>query len=610
MTQRALLSALAPGPHVDALLPSSAQLLTVPSLQQSVWHRPEGRDDEAGNRSGHSDQHLIATAWDTSPASCAAVQITVQAIPCAGGFAEVFHGAGRDRDLHRNVAIKLLVSDDGASPDLLHRFEREAVAVAQINHPNVVSLYDRGVHAGMQFLVMEQIDGTTLAHHMHELAPMPPARALEITQEICAALVAAHQAKVIHYDIKPSTVMLTAESHIKVVDFGIASFTRPHTFTVVPTSLLAPVGTALYGAPEQFLDQRGDQRSDLYALGSVLFALLTGKPPFGDGSPLSIILRKRDHEAPSLSSLRPDVPEPVAQLLTDLLQRDPDRRSQTASAVYERLERLRSAVITAPCTEAREPDTEHLSRTATTRTLTHKTPDDEDAFEIAWTGQELISTYAIHDRQPLVRHWLLFAVLALPPLYAITGVTAVMIQGNPYEEDFWIPICGSVIYAVLLHLLYGRKLGMAPLDWRRHRRALKNRHPWSLRVDAAGITTTDPRHATPVGGPAGRRTFGWSLATAVTLEHAAEFRWGPSYTALHIQPKGKEAKEAHINSISPAGMVHPPLSPRQGRALAALRRWPHDRAAAPSTCRRPRPPRGIALEAGSQRVTARPAVQG
>lgn len=200
-----------------------------------------------------------------------------------GGMGEVW--AGRDRDLHRNVAIKLLVRDDDASPDLLHRFEREAVAAAQINHPNVVSLYDRGVHDGLQFLVMEHIDGTTLAHHMHEQAPMPVARALEITQEICAALVAAHRAKVVHYDIKPSNVMLTADSRIKVVDFGIAGFTHTHTFTVVPTSMLAPVGTALYGAPEQFLDQRGDERSDLYALGSVLFALLTGKPPFNDGSP-------------------------------------------------------------------------------------------------------------------------------------------------------------------------------------------------------------------------------------------------------------------------------------------------------------------------------------
>ncbi|MEU9836382.1 serine/threonine-protein kinase [Streptosporangium sp. NPDC048047] len=203
--------------------------------------------------------------------------------------------AGRDRNLHRDVAVKLLIRDDDASPDLLHRFEREAVAVAQINHPHVVSLYDRGVHDGLQFLIMEKIAGITLTHHIHDQAPMPTTRALEIAQEICAALVAAHRANVIHYDIKPSNVMIGADGHIKVIDFGIAGFTHAHTFTVVPTTMLSPVGTALYGAPEQFLDQRGDERSDLYALGSVLFALLTGNPPFGEGGPLSVGRHRNHH---------------------------------------------------------------------------------------------------------------------------------------------------------------------------------------------------------------------------------------------------------------------------------------------------------------------------
>ncbi|TXS81074.1 serine/threonine-protein kinase [Streptomyces sp. sk2.1] len=466
-----------------------------------------------------------------------------------GGMGEVW--AGRDRDLHRNVAIKLLVRDGDASPDLLHRFEREAVAVAQINHPNVVSLYDRGVHEGVQFLVMEQIDGTTLAHHMHEHAPMPTARALEITQEICRALVAAHQAKVIHYDIKPSNVMLTAENRIKVVDFGIAGFTHTHTFTVAPTTMLSPVGTALYGAPEQFLDQRGDERSDLYALGSVLFALLTGNPPFGDGSPLSVIRRKLDTEAPPLSDLRPDVPEPVAQLLVDVLQRDPERRPQTASTVYDRLKQLRSD-NTAPSAGTGVPDTERSSQFARTRTLTYQTPDTGDAFEIAWTGQEPIATYTTHDRRSLRRHWLFFSLLALPPLYFFTGNTVVAILDNGHltkngTSVLWqlVGVFGS--YAVLLLATYGRKLWAATSAWRQHRRAIAERHPWSLRVDATGITTTDPRHATPVGGPAGRQTYGWSLVTAVTLEQAAEFRWGPSYVALHIQPKTTGTQKPYLN---------------------------------------------------------------
>ncbi|MEV7794496.1 serine/threonine-protein kinase [Streptomyces sp. NPDC087512] len=256
-----------------------------------------------------------------------------------GGMGEVW--SARDRHLHRDVAVKLLLHDDTASPELLQRFVREAVAAAQINHPNVVALHDRGVQEDVHFLVMEHVEGTSLAQHLHRHGPQPLGRALGIAEEICAALAAAHAVNVVHYDIKPSNVMLTADGRVKVVDFGIAGFTHTHTFTVAPTSMLSPVGTAQYGAPEQFLDQRGDERSDLYALGSVLFALLTGEPPFGDGSPLAVVRRKLDEEPRQVTAVRPDVPAAVARLLTDLLQRDPGDRPRTATAVRQRLARLR-----------------------------------------------------------------------------------------------------------------------------------------------------------------------------------------------------------------------------------------------------------------------------
>lgn len=327
--------------------------------------------------------------------------------------------------------------------------------------------------------------------------------------------------------------MLTADSRIKVVDFGIAGFTHTHahTFTVVPTSMLAPAGTALYGAPEQFLDQRGDERSDLYALGSVLFALLTGKPPFGDGSPLSVIRRKLDDEAPLLSSLRPDAPETVAQLLTELLQRDPDQRPHSASVVYERLEQLRPSA-TMSDTAARESETERPPRTPPTRILTGETAATEGAFEITWTGKDPISSYATSSRRSLRRHWLLFAVLAWPFLHAWLVFVLLVTSNDPHDtqlSDIPVAVCvGSVLYPILLYLLYGRHLGAATLGWGRHQRALKDRRPWSLRVDAAGITTRDPRQVTPVGGPAGHRVYDWSLVVAVTLEHASEFRWAPA----------------------------------------------------------------------------------
>lgn len=269
-----------------------------------------------------------------------------------------------------------------------------------------------------------------------------------------------------------------------------------------------------------------------------------------------------------MSSQRGDVPKAIAQLLTELLQRDPGRRPQSASVVYERLEQLRPSVTTCSA-GAREPDTERVSRAAPTRTLTRETPDNEDAFEITWTGQDPISSYATYSRRSLRRHWLLFSVLAWPFLHAWLVFVLLANSNDPHDMQLSdVPVAvfvGSVLYPILLHLLYGRHLGAATLNWGRHRRALKDRRPWSLRVDAAGITTTDPRHATPATGRAGHRVYPWGLASTVSLEHAAEFRWGPSYTVLHIQPAGMGPQ---LSPIRPAGVVHP-RSP-QGTAG----RWP------------------------------------
>lgn len=156
-----------------------------------------------------------------------------------GGMGEVW--AARDRVLHRDVALKVLSLGGGGHPELLPRFEREAVAGAQINHPNVAALYDQDVHEGMLFLVMEKVNGAPLTEYIQADSPLPLDRALDIAKEISEALVYAHQA-VVHYDIKPHNVMLTTDGRVKVVDFGIAGFlhTQP---LVARSSQLSPAGT-------------------------------------------------------------------------------------------------------------------------------------------------------------------------------------------------------------------------------------------------------------------------------------------------------------------------------------------------------------------------------
>ncbi|MGA5106322.1 serine/threonine-protein kinase [Streptomyces cellulosae] len=489
-----------------------------------------------------------------------------------GGMGEVW--SARDRDLHRDVAVKLLFSDDEAAPDLLHRFEREAIAAAQINHPNVVSLYDRGVHDKFRFLVMEHVDGVTLARHLREHAPLPLAWALEITQEICAALVAAHRAQVVHYDIKPSNVMLTADGRVKVVDFGIAGFTHSHTFTVVPTSALPPVGTALYGAPEQFMDERGDHRSDLYALGGVLFALLSGEPPFEGGSPLSIIRRKLDTEPRPLGDLRPDIPEPVAAFVADLLQRDPDRRPQTASAVHERVERLRSSLAAADTTPG-GPETRRQVPPGATRVVTGRLPGMDgtttsdahanaaDAFEITWTGREPVSRYVTYRRQQLrTWHWVAFPVFAVTSFGQLIPVTVMLSQAGHYLNSDGKVFAWLAALTIPLAILYGQWLIRRTRAWQRHHRSVPTTSPWSLRVDADGITTADPRRSTPADGPAGRRTYPWDRLGPCTLGYVTEFPGGPRYSALQIRYR------SHGQPVSispPAGLVHfHPPRPKNG----------------------------------------------
>ena len=257
-----------------------------------------------------------------------------------GGMGEVW--AARDRVLRRDVAIKLLLVDEGLSSDLPARFEREAVAAAQINHPNVVALYDRGVHEDVVFLVMELIDGMPLSTLIHASGVLPLARALELAEQICAALEATHAAGVVHYDIKPRNVMITAAGAAKVVDFGIAGLLQAKRLTMVHSSHLSPAATLEYAAPEQLTAERGDTRSDLYALGGILFAMLTGRAPFTGHNAWAVMAAKISSDAPHLDQVRPGLPTALTDLVARMLEREPALRPQHARVVREQLARLRA----------------------------------------------------------------------------------------------------------------------------------------------------------------------------------------------------------------------------------------------------------------------------
>jgi serine/threonine protein kinase len=521
-----------------------------------------------------------------------------------GGMGEVW--AGRDRSLRRDVAVKLLALDDTVPPDLPARFEREAVAAAQISHPNVVALHDRGVHEDLLFLVMERVEGTTLAQHIRDKSPLGPARALEIAQEICAALVAAHRAQVIHYDIKPHNVMLTPDGRVKVVDFGIAGFVQA-AFTVARSSQLAPAGTPEYGAPEQFLTERGDERSDLYALGGVLFALLTGRPPVTGHNGIAVMRRKLDEEAPALDTVRPGLPPAVTELVAELLRRDPDRRPQTAAAVHERLGRLRatldtpdpSSAVTVPAVPPRT-ETPPSHPPAQAPAPTRRLPAYDGPFEISWSGQEPPTGYASPTPQKVWRVWLTLALVAAATAVSVylPFATGKMPVGREQGDSPWLLLTVVWVAGGLCVLLGGIVAVEETSEAIRRTRLLRRRPPWSLHIGPQGTTTTDATGATIATGPAGRRTFAWDHLRMVTLENIVS---RAPYCYAGLRTRFTHAAPVLPLRRPPRGLDLPqPTHPPQRRQDPAVRPRPADRAAALGAHRRPHSLHRPSLAAGGR----------
>jgi tRNA A-37 threonylcarbamoyl transferase component Bud32 len=251
-----------------------------------------------------------------------------------GGMAEVY--LATDRFLGRQVAVKVILQRFSEDDRFVARFRREARAAASLSHPNVVSVHDVGVHEGSPFLVMEYVDGRTLGELVREGGPQPADRVCEIGEAVARALGAAHAAGIVHRDVKPGNVMVTADGRVKVLDFGIARAARWTPLTDTP----AIQGTAEYMAPEYVRGDGADPRSDLYSLGAVLYELATGAPPFTGDSPLQIAYRHLEEAPAPPQAIRPEVPPPLGAVILRLLAKHPGdryRRAEEAAADLGRL---------------------------------------------------------------------------------------------------------------------------------------------------------------------------------------------------------------------------------------------------------------------------------
>src|SRR5215467_14658231 len=266
----------------------------------------------------------------------------------AGGMGEVYRA--RDTRLDRTVAVKTLPRHLSVNPEAKQRFEREARAISSLNHPNICTLYDVGHQDGTDYLVMEYLEGETLAARLMK-GPLPPDLVLKYGIEICEGLETAHRRGVIHRDLKPGNVMLT-KLGAKLMDFGLAKAlpTEKPASESLTATLMSPegsqpltargmmVGTFQYMAPEQLEGKEADARSDVFALGAVLYEMATGKKAFTGKNQASIVAAILASEPQAISAVQPMSPPALDRVVKICLTKDPDERWQTAHDVKLQLQ--------------------------------------------------------------------------------------------------------------------------------------------------------------------------------------------------------------------------------------------------------------------------------
>jgi Tol biopolymer transport system component len=261
----------------------------------------------------------------------------------AGGMGEVYRA--RDTRLDRTVAIKVLPGQFAADPHLLERFDREARAISSLNHPHICALYDVGREQDVNFLVMEYLDGETLANRLAE-GPLRVDDALRYAIQIADALDRAHRSGIVHRDLKPANIMVT-KAGAKLLDFGLAKAAAPAIATgglsmlpTTPPNLTAQgtiLGTFQYMAPEQIEGLEADARTDIFAFGALLFEMLTGRTAFQGKTRAQLLGAILKDDPPAISVLRPDVPPALDRVLATCLAKDPDDRWQTARDLLREL---------------------------------------------------------------------------------------------------------------------------------------------------------------------------------------------------------------------------------------------------------------------------------
>src|ERR671933_131619 len=251
----------------------------------------------------------------------------------AGGMADVY--LAEDQELGRRLALKMLNDRHASDEQFVERFRREAQSAAGLNHPNIVSIYDRGDAEGTYYISMEYLDGRTLKELLVRNGPTPIPIAIDYARQILSALAFAHRNGIVHRDIKPHNIVVGPDGRLKVTDFGIARSGASQM-----TEAGSIVGTAQYLSPEQARGAPVDPRSDIYSVGIVLYEMLTGSVPFTGDTPLEIAMKHLSAIPKPPSQVRRDVPHDLDLVVLRALAKDPDERYQTAEEMDADLARV------------------------------------------------------------------------------------------------------------------------------------------------------------------------------------------------------------------------------------------------------------------------------
>src|SRR6516164_8641870 len=265
----------------------------------------------------------------------------------AGGMGEVYRA--HDTRLDRDVAIKVLPEYLTTDPERLRRFEQEARATAALNHPNILAVYQMATDNGISYLVEEMLEGETLRERLRR-GPIPLRKAIDYAVQIAHGLAAAHDRGIVHRDLKPENLFITKDGRVKILDFGLARLSPKDASGLEATQPLGTepgmvMGTAGYMSPEQVRGLTADHRSDIFALGTILYEMVTGKQTFRKPTSAETMTSILNEDPPSISQLAPSVPPGLQRVVHRCLEKHPEQRFQSASDLAFALEALSDSAL-------------------------------------------------------------------------------------------------------------------------------------------------------------------------------------------------------------------------------------------------------------------------